>query len=265
LIGKYQLKKLWKQLEMSIKFRHKIILGVRVDDINLNQTIDFINAALNENSCRQIATVNPEFIVEAQKNEQFCQTLKNSDLNINDSIGIKIFGRLKNRIPGADLIFHLFELSFQKKLSFYFLGGSGNTAIKGAQLIKDKYPNLEIKGAENGGIIDTNKLINTKDIIARINKVEPDILLVAFGHPKQDIFIDFWKENIKTKIAIGVGGSLDYIVKSQIRAPKFLRKLGLEWFWRLTLEPKTRWRRIVNAVWIFPKTYIQTAFKNRLK
>ncbi|KKP89128.1 MAG: Glycosyl transferase, WecB/TagA/CpsF family [Berkelbacteria bacterium GW2011_GWA2_35_9] len=250
---------------MSIKYRHKTILGVRVDDVELNQTIDFVNIVLNDDHCHQIATINPEFIVEAQKNEQFRQALNNSDLNINDSIGIKIFGRIKNRIPGADFIYHLFELSFQKKLSFYFLGGIDDTAIKATKIIKDKYSNLEIVGAENGGVVDIDNLISTKDIIARINKVEPDILLVAFGHPKQDIFIDFWKENLKAKIAIGIGGSLDYIVKSQIRAPKLFRELGLEWLWRLTLEPKKRWRRIVNAVWIFPKTYVQAALKNRFK
>lgn len=249
---------------MSIKYKNKYILNVRVDDVDTNQIIDYVLDKLDRNQCYQISTINPEFIVEAQNNEQFKRALKNSNLNTNDSIGIKIFGRLKNRTPGADLIYHLFELSNHKKITFYFLGGSGNVAIKASEIINQKYPDIEIKGAENGGLVDIDNLINTKDIIARINNIKPDILLVAFGHPKQEIFIDFWKENLKAKIAIGVGGSFDFIVKSQIRAPKVLRKIGLEWLWRLTRDPKTRWRRIVNAVYIFPKTYIQTAIYNRL-
>ena len=240
----------------------KYILGVKLSDYSKSQVIEKIWEFLALSKCHHISTINPEFIVEAQTNLDFFKALNESDLNINDSFGIKLLYRFQNRIPGADFVYNLFELSKDKKIKFYLLGGENGIAKKAAQIIRNKYKNIVIVGAESGGEINLNNLISTKYIINRINQTEPDILLVSFGSPKQELFINFWKENLKCKIAIGVGASLDFIANKQIRAPKILRTIGLEWLWRLILYPQ-RWRRIFNATLVFPYLVLKNKFIKR--
>jgi N-acetylglucosaminyldiphosphoundecaprenol N-acetyl-beta-D-mannosaminyltransferase len=218
--------------------------------------LNFLNSAKSN----IIFTPNPEMCVLANRDKTFLDILNAGSLNLCDGFGIKFFSRkIKERISGADFMLDLCSLAEQQNKSIYLLG-SGNDIIiaKSCQFLKSKYPNLKISGFNKGPeikiknekIIIDDQAENVK-IIDEIIDLAPDILLVGFGHNKQEKWIyNHISQMPSVKIAMAIGGAFDFIGGKVKRAPAFMRKIGLEWFWRLILEPK-RFLRIINAVAVF--------------
>ena len=234
------------------------ILGVYIDSVKKKYALAKIKEwLLSDQGQYKIFTPNPEFLVEAYKNPKFRRTLNKGDLNLPDGIGLKmvapIFGdKIIERISGVDFMLEICDTAQKNHKSIYLLGGRGETARKTSEILIRKYPNLIIKGASQGLEDANSRGIENQDLLDEINGLKPDILFVAFGHPKQE----FWIENnlsrlLSVKIAMGVGGSFDYISGKVKRAPRYLRNMGFEWLYRLAKEPR-RFTRIINAVLVFP-------------
>lgn len=225
------------------------ILGVKIDNVSFSDVMAKIQAFLMVDELHHIATVNPEFLVTAQRDEAFKTILNNTDLNVPDGFGLK-FGawvsgqKIGERITGVDLTWEICKLASEKGYSVFFLGGAEDIAQKAAHRIKLLNSNLKIAGTYSG-------TPDEEGIVERINNTEADILLVAFGAPKQEKFIANNKQALKVKLAMGVGGTFDYIAGVVPYAPKWVRKIGLEWLYRLFTQPK-RWKRIFNATVMFP-------------
>lgn len=235
------------------------ILGVRIDNFNKKELFEKIEGFFLEEKFHQIATINPEFILEAQKNLGFKNILNNCALNVADGFGIKLafwrFGKhLKARIAGADLMSKVLKIADKKKLSIFLAinkdGLSTFEEIKNA--ILKIYPELKINGrdfdchsSENGNPVSNHSVFTLDSRICG----NDTILFCNFGAPYQEIFINSQKCDT-IRLAMGVGGSFDFLTGKVRRAPKFLRLIGLEWLWRLILQPK-RWKRIFNATIIF--------------
>ena len=167
---------------------------------------------------------------------------------------------LPERISGVGLIYKICQKFENSDYSIFFLGAENSVAEKTAQKLKEKFPNLKIAGVNSSAIAKNSfpkaTLANVafkhdENIIEKINQVKPDILFVALGAPKQEKWI---AENLKkipsVKLAIGVGGSFDFISEKIKRSPKFMRRVGLEWLWRLILQP-WRAKRIFKATIVF--------------
>ena len=191
--------------------------------------------------------------MRAQKDEEFRNILNKSDIAIPDGIGLVFASHflgnpIPERVAGSDLVWKIAKLAEYKNCSLYLLGGKEGVAEEAARKLKEKYPNLKIKGAESGGEVEERKLkTQNEEMVKRINERQPDILLVAFGAPKQEKWIYYNLSKLSSvKVAIGVGGTFDFIAGRIKRAPMFLRKLGMEWLWRLFIEPK-RINRILTA------------------
>jgi N-acetylglucosaminyldiphosphoundecaprenol N-acetyl-beta-D-mannosaminyltransferase len=192
---------------------------------------------------------------------------------------------LPERVTGVDMIFAVVKLCQEKKFSIYLLGGEKGIAVAAALKLKQRYPRLEIVGAEEGmqyknpksKIQISNQILNSKSqipnkiqnskfqiqnknnekLLSRINKAEPDVLLVAFGQVKQEKWIYKNLKKLPTvKIAIGVGGAFNFIAGTIKRAPFLFQKIGLEWFWRLIRQP-WRFNRIITATFRFAKAVIK--------
>jgi N-acetylglucosaminyldiphosphoundecaprenol N-acetyl-beta-D-mannosaminyltransferase len=202
-----------------------------------------------------IATVNPEFLVEAKKNKKFADILKNrTSLNVCDGFGICFWAKVLykksiQRITGVELAETICRVAAEQKKSVYFLGGFG-VADKAAQVMKQKYLDLIIAGTEDG----SPNTINYK-----LKNSAPDVVLVSFGAPKQEYWLQEFGAESGAKIGIGIGGTFDFWTGQTIRAPKFFRFAGLEWFWRLVLYPQ-RWRRIWNATVVFSWMVVREFF-----
>lgn len=251
----------------------KEILGVKIDSFTMDQALEKARGFLYSNKQNLVFTPNPEMLVDAQDDNYFKKVLNFGDLNISDGFGVTfVSGGGIKRIPGVDFVLRLCELAQKENKSVYLLGsGSREVLEKTAENLKKQFPDLRIAGFNPGPEIefllveDQNKIIpepNANDnAIHDIIMTAPDVLLVAFGHNKQEKWI---YENIKNlptvKIAMGVGGSFDYISGITRRAPCFLRKIGLEWLYRLFRQP---WRlgRIFKATAVFASLIIYKKIK----
>ena len=233
------------------------ILGVRLDQVNFNDALAKIQAFLLVDGLHHIATVNPEFILQASKDEKFKTILNQTDLNVADGFGLQCAAwflgkKIGERITGVDLTWEIAKIAAEKKYSIFLLGATEGVAEKASFRLRLLNPELEIAGTYAGAP-------DEEGIIDRINESQADILLVAFGSPKQEKFIFDNKDQLCTKLAMGVGGTFDYIAGIESYAPVWMRKGGLEWLYRLVTQPK-RWKRIFNAVIIFPLLVLKSRF-----
>lgn len=245
------------------------ILDIQIDNLAKPELLQKIEQFLDSDKQSHIVTPNPEFLVAAGKDQDFKNILNQADLAIPDGFGLKIAARLLNhqklqRHTGVDTIYDICAIAQAKNKSVYFFGAGEGIAKKSANALKKRFPNLKIAGAESGGSInlpitsyqllvtsDNDNGLNDDKNIDIIKKTNPDILFIALGQVKQEKWL---AQNLSklpsVRLAMGVGGSFDYISGKTPRAPKFLRFLGLEWLFRLVLQPK-RIKRIWNAVAVF--------------
>lgn len=228
------------------------ILDVKIDNLYLAEVLESIELFLESNKQHYIVTTNPEFIVHAQHDEEFKDILNKANISIADGMGIKFAAKrygwkLKNRITGVDLMMSIAGIAEQKKKTIYLLGSKKGVPSAAAFQLILKYPNLKIVGAETG-YRSWHRHIKEDKLVKMINRKKPDILFVALGHGKQEKWIarNLSKLN-SVKLAMGVGGSFDYISGQVKRAPELVRKFGFEWLYRLIRQP---WRlpRILTAV-----------------
>jgi len=235
------------------------LLGVKIDNLNNRQILDKVREYLDSSGWHQLATVNPEFLVAAQHNNRFKNILNECDINIADGFGIKIGSILTGQTPpprlaGVDLIWQIFELCEEKKCSVLLLGGQPKIGERAKVKILKKYPNLNIQTIAGGKIkyhAENKNWWQNSEILSKIKKLEPTVIMAALGHPKQELWLyDHQAKMPFVKVGIGIGGSLDFISGYIRRAPYVFRYLGLEWLWRLIQEPK-RLKRISNATFKF--------------
>lgn len=229
------------------------ILGVGVDDITDKETIEEILKMATDKKRHHFAvTVNTENIMLSYRNADFARIIEKSDLSVPDGAGVVLSklilgGKAHSRITGTDLMDKLCAISADKPIRIGLLGGFGNVAevVKKRQI--EKYPGVKIVFAQEGNPTIGQDLKLREDI----NKVKGiDLLFVAYGMGQQEFWI---KRNIKyidVGLAIGVGGAFDYLAEIKVRAPKIFQKSGLEWLWRLTLEPSRVWRMRVLPLFI---------------
>jgi len=234
------------------------LLDVRIDSYSEKILMAKIRDILRGNAFHQIATVNPEFLVAAQKNKKFKERLNHNQLNICDGFGITfwtkfLYNKKIIRIPGVELAEMICKLAEKEKKSVYLLGGFGVTEAATHYLVS-KFPNLKIAGHQDG---------KKDELHADIISAKPDIILVAFGAPAQEFWIAEHGPNIANlKLGIGIGGTFDFWAGKVKRAPKLFQRLGLEWLWRLMMEPLKRGKRIYTAVIEFSMLVIKEKLAN---
>jgi N-acetylglucosaminyldiphosphoundecaprenol N-acetyl-beta-D-mannosaminyltransferase len=204
------------------------LLGVRIDDLSMSESLEMVEGWISKGGSHKIYTPNPEFLVKAYEDPSFKKILNASDLNIPDGRGLRLSGVVKNTTTGVDLMEALCKLSAEKGFTVGLLGGWEGVAEKTSECLKNKYKNLKIT------------YINENVILERSDRIPPaDILFVALGMGKQERWIEENIGNYKIHVMMGVGGSFDYISGRVQRAPKIIRSLGFEWLFRLILQP---WR-----------------------
>jgi len=223
------------------------ILGVRVDNYSLREVLQILSGWIGERRRAHAVTVNPEFVVRAQKDSEFKEALNRSDLAICDGVGVYWASRLlnsgvKERIAGVDLMEELCRLASKRDWKVFLLGARAGVAKKAARELKRQFAKLNILGTYEGNSHPTDD----KLVINQIKKLSGgshiDLLFVAYGHPNQEKWISRNLRYLDVGVAMGVGGALDYLSGTVPRAPLFLRKLGFEWLYRLLRQP-SRWRR----------------------
>jgi N-acetylglucosaminyldiphosphoundecaprenol N-acetyl-beta-D-mannosaminyltransferase len=230
---------------------HKI-LDVQIDDLPLSEVRAKITGWLEHDHGKVIVTPNAEMLVQSRSDEQLRSRLNRADLAVADTVSLRYavaalsHDQMKNRIPGVDLLQVIAELCAVQDKQLVLLGGAPGAALGASKKIGGVAidpGNVEFDGID-AGITDS--------LIDELRQQHPDVVAVGLGHGKQEAFIEAAKTILPdVRIWIGVGGSFDMISGMRRRAPKVLRSMGLEWLWRLMIEP-SRWRRIANAAIVFP-------------
>ena len=225
------------------------ILGVGIDTLNRKETLEkalsYIKA--DERKCRLIATPNPEVIMRARADKEFAKVLERADLVIPDGVGVVWASklgteRIRETVTGCDLCFQIFEsMKDMDGKKAYLLGAAPDVAALAKAKMEEKFKGLDICGVRNGYFSADEE----ESIVAEINRLRPDVLLVGLGSPRQEKWIDKYKENLDVNLAIGCGGTIDVMAGTVKRAPKMFQRLGLEWFYRLISQPSRFFRMLV--------------------
>lgn len=252
------------------------IAGIPFDRITLNGVLAAVQAYIKGNHQAQITTPNPEMVLEARRNENFRAVLQKAQLSIPDGIGIlwasyylslpgrgifqlitsllailfapqKIQSQLPERVTGTDLFESVIRESQQEKWRVFLLGARPGIAKTAIDRLLKKYPKAIFAGSHAGSPSREEE----ESIRRLINHARPDVLFVAYGNPYQELWIARNLSHLPSvRVAVGVGGAFDFAAGAVRRAPSWIRKIGMEWLWRLLREPR-RIRRIWNATIVF--------------
>lgn len=200
----------------------------------------------------------------AQKDKEFFEILRSAELATPDSVGVMIGGKKQNkpfkqRIPGQSYFRKILEVGEKENWSFYFLGGKGDVPKLTAEHVKKDYPNINIVGYHEGFFENESE----EAVISEINKLQPNVLFVAMGAPLQEKWIAKHKNELKVDVAAGQGGTFDYEAGKIKRAPKIFQTLGIEWFWRLILQPSRFFRMLALPVYLIKITFTKDITKGK--
>ncbi|MBM3252494.1 MAG: WecB/TagA/CpsF family glycosyltransferase [Candidatus Omnitrophica bacterium] len=224
------------------------ICGIEIDNISMQEAIESIERLITERKKSFIATVNLDHIVILQKDREFREAYKNAALIVVDSMPLLwaaafLHTPLKEKISGSDLFPKLCGVAAEKGYRLFFLGGNPGAALEAAEVLKIKYPKIQITGVCSPPYGFEQNEAENKKILAMIQDVKPDILFVGLGAPKQEKWIYKYRNEYQVPVSIGIGASFDFVSGFVKRAPLWMQRVGLEWFWRLLMEPKRLWKR----------------------
>lgn len=221
------------------------ILGVGVDAVTESDAVNWVASAIAGQEPRQVATVNPEFVMRARRDHAFRDVLARADLCLPDGFGVIWAARqlgqpLPERIAGVDFIQALARRGAQAGWRFFLLGAAPGVAEAAAAALVANSPGLQIAGCLAG----SPEAAGDAQLARAVRAARTDILLVAYGAPSQDLWIARNLQATGAGVAIGVGGAFDFLSGRARRAPGWMQQLGLEWLHRLAQEP-WRWRRML--------------------
>lgn len=220
------------------------LCGLTFDNISSKELEVYLEDSYKKKRNIIIVTPNVDFIVRANKESRFKNIVNSSNISLCDS-SIVMFSsyllgkKLKEKITGFDATVLLLNMANKFKEKIYLLGSIDENLIAASKNIKKNYPKLEITGLRSGYFKPEESI----SIIENINRSDANILFVGMGSPKQEYWVFEHRNMLKAKIIICVGGLFNVLSGKIKRAPRILQLLGLEWFWRLMMEPKRLWKR----------------------
>lgn len=203
-----------------------------------------IKKRIDEGQKTFIVTANPEIVEYARSHDDYCSIILQADYITPDGVGIIIASKilnkpLKERITGYDMMLEFLKMNTKRPLRIYMLGAEAEVIKNCAEKIKASYPNVELVGYHHG-FID----IDDSQFAEKISALEPDLVLLGMGFPRQENWITKHYDKFNKGVFIGIGGSFDVFSGKLKRAPEFWIKLNLEWLYRLLKQP-SRWKRML--------------------
>lgn len=229
------------------------MLGSPVDALSAGDALARIDGWLDDpwdGTCRHVVTLNPEYVMAARRDRAFAEAIRRADLRTADGVGVEVAARLLGgarasavgRVTGVDLVEHLCAATETRPARLFFLGAAPGVADRAAQRLRARMAWAQIVGSWAGG---RPRLDDDAEALRRIRDSGADAVAVAYGAPGQVLWIERNREALAAagvRLAVGVGGAFDYLSGLAPRAPRWIRRVGLEWLFRLVREP-SRWRR----------------------
>jgi N-acetylglucosaminyldiphosphoundecaprenol N-acetyl-beta-D-mannosaminyltransferase len=226
-----------------------VMMGVPLDQLNTAQALKIIGEMIVSRTPHLLATANVDFLAQVQEDESLRRILVDADLILCDGTPLIWMSKwlgdpLPERIAGSDLVPLLLDLAQENGHRVFFLGGRDEVVAIAEEKIKERWPKLQIAGMYSPPFAPMDKMDHA-GICERIRDSKADILFVSFGCPKQEKWLALNFRDAGVPVAIGVGATIDFLAGAVKRAPVWMRKTGLEWFFRVAQEPK----RLAHRYW----------------
>ncbi|WP_320040572.1 WecB/TagA/CpsF family glycosyltransferase [uncultured Desulfobacter sp.] len=242
------------------------IANININSVTFNEAISRIEKLIELKKNAYIVTPNVDHIVKLQTDELFFDIYQSASLILCDGMPLiwasKVLGTpIIERVAGSDILPSLCYCASKKKYKIFLLGGPEKAGQKAKENIEKKYPGIQIVGTYSPPFGFENDININKLIVNKIKEAEPDILFVGLGAPKQEKWIYRFKDCYNVPVSIGVGVSIEFMAGMVKRAPVFMQQMGLEWLWRLIMEPHKLWKRyLIDDIKFFYLIYQQ--YKN---
>jgi N-acetylglucosaminyldiphosphoundecaprenol N-acetyl-beta-D-mannosaminyltransferase len=243
------------------------------DLMPLDEAVNTIIAWSDQKThCRYVVTPNVDHIITLRENAFFRQAYKDADLRLIDgwpvakAIGL-IFGLPTSTVPGSDLVPAIFdELNIREQASsVYLLGALPGVADLAAKTIADRWPNVVVAGTYSPPFGFQNDQQECSKICAMLRKANPNILVIGVGAPKQELWIHRYRDQIAPCTVICAGATIDFLSGTKKRAPMWVRRLRLEWVYRVSQEPKRLFMRYAKGLLLFPACVLREKFLQEFK
>ncbi|HST21118.1 MAG TPA: WecB/TagA/CpsF family glycosyltransferase [Blastocatellia bacterium] len=220
------------------------IAGIAVDNLTEDETLAAIDRLLTDGEPHYMCVVNAAKVVAASRDEKLRRVITQADIITADGMSVvwasRLLGQpLQERVTGIDLFERLIEHAARRGLSVYLLGAREQSVRGVVERFTAKHPALRVAGYRNGYF----NAEESEKIIEDIHSSAADLLFVAMGSPEQEYWISSNLARTGVRFALGVGGSFDHLSGHARRAPQWMQRAGLEWFYRLLSEPRRLWRR----------------------
>lgn len=239
-----------------------LVEGVKVSTLSVVAAARKIAEGSGAKQSRSVFTINLDHVVKLRVDRGFRDAYNQASLVLADGFPIvwagRLLGRRLDRAAGSDLIVPVCVEADKRQLRVFLLGSSNDVLVEAARILKARYPGLEICGihAPSRGFDPASE--EATDCVKIVQAAQPDICFVALGAPKQELLAAYACEKTHGVTFICIGGGLDFIVGAQIRAPRIVQAMALEWMWRLLFNPKRLAMRYLNCLKIVPSFFIRT-------
>lgn len=225
-------------------------LNTEVDNLTMNEAVQKIEQLILNKKPSYVVTPNVDHIVKLETDKEFQKVYKEADLILIDGMPLIWISKLKKnpikeKVSGADLFPEVCKLSANKGYKVFLLGAAEGVAAMAAENLKKRYNGLNVVGTYSPSYGFEKKKDEIREIIKMINEVKPDILAVGLGAPKQEKFLYNYIKQLNVPVALAIGASIDFESGNINRAPKWMQKIGLEWFYRLCKEPRRMFKRYI--------------------
>jgi len=233
----------------------------------MSQALDLVGRwiAAPEYECRYVVTPNVDHIVKLQSDDKLRAAYLNASLVVADGWPLVAASRLlrkplPERVAGSDLVPRLFDFSVNPEpLRVFLLGAAPGVAEKASVQIERRWRNVLVCGTHSPPLGFEYSAELNADIVARVNRYKPDILIVGLGAPKQEIWLDRFRTQLRVKVAVAAGATIDFLAGEQQRAPKWVQRIALEWLHRAFTNPRRLAGRYLYGAWAFPRIVAREA------
>lgn len=247
------------------------LFGIEIDPLRMDQAVAQIQAwiASPPSRCAVVVTPNVDHLVLLARHPDFREAYGRANLVLADGMPIVWVSRwlgcpLPQRVAGADLVPALFAAStIQNKIKVFLLGAAPGVGHRAAQRIVQTWPGVEVVGVLSPPRGFENHDRENEAICRQIATARPDVLIVGLGAPKQELWVDRYRDQLAAKVAICAGGTIDFLAGQQRRAPLWLREIGLEWLFRLACQPRRLIGRYARDAWVFPQLVARAWWQQR--
>lgn len=242
------------------------IAGIDIDRYSFNESVEVIlEHVLDRGKPEYVVTPNAQHIVDLQRDKEFQRIYREAFLVVPDGVSLLWAAKFlrdpfRGRVNGTDLFERLAAVAADHRLKIFLMGGRPGAAERAAIVLENRYPGLQVAGTYCPPFGFEKDPAELQRISDAIRSAAPDILFVGLGAPKQEKWIEQHYQSLGVPVSLGIGVSFEFVAGMVKRAPKFMQKSGLEWFFRLIVEPRRLWKRYVVGNTLFTLMVLKQRF-----